>query len=357
MTVSTGKAILHTNKGDITIELFGHHAPKTVANFAESREGREGVVWMRRPVRRRRGVLRRPGLPPHHQGIHDPGRLPLGTGTGGPGYTFDDEIHPELSSTAPTCWRWRTPACAASKGTNGSQFFISTIPTPWLNGKHTIFGEVVDEGSKKVVDAIEAVPTGAMDRPKEPVVMGPWRSSRRDTALPASRRPRPPGAAGGAPVTQAIVCRDGGLLAVGLSSGVQLGLLLGFTPHLSAVQPWRALTVMLVRTSCTCSSTRSASCCSADSSSGRWATRYLFVYVLSGLGGSAAVLLLAGPFDPGWYTLHVGASGRAVRSSGCRPHAHPGPRPELGRCGRVPRHQRDLRLRGPGHLVGVPRGR
>ena len=93
---------------------------------------------------------------------------PLGTGTGGPGYRFGDEIHPELAlRPSPTCSRWPTPA----PGTNGSQFFITVAPTPQLNSKHTIFGEVADAESRAVVDAIAAVPTGAMDRPNDAVVI------------------------------------------------------------------------------------------------------------------------------------------------------------------------------------------
>ena len=96
---------------------------------------------------------------------------PLGTGTGGPGYAFDDEIHPDKTFTRPTCSPWPTPASIAGKGTNGSQFFITVGPTPHLQGKHTIFGEVADGPSREVVDTIAAVPTGAMDKPREAVVI------------------------------------------------------------------------------------------------------------------------------------------------------------------------------------------
>ena len=171
MTVSTGKAILHTNKGDITIELFGHHAPKTVANFTGLAKGEKEFVDEKTGEKKTQPYFDGLGF---HRIIKEfmiQGGCPLGTGTGGPGYTFDDEIHPELQFDRPYLLAMANAGLRGGKGTNGSQFFISTIPTPWLNGKHTIFGDVVDEGSKKVVDAIEAVPTGAMDRPKEPVVM------------------------------------------------------------------------------------------------------------------------------------------------------------------------------------------
>jgi len=102
---------------------------------------------------------------------------PLGQGVGGPGYTFNDEIHPELAFSSPYLLAManaglrRNAITGQPEGTNGSQFFITTDPTPWLNGKHTIFGEVADDASRAVVDAIAAVPTGAGDRPVEPVVI------------------------------------------------------------------------------------------------------------------------------------------------------------------------------------------
>ncbi len=95
------------------------------------------------------------------------GGCPQGTGTGGPGYTFKDEPHPELVFDKP----YLLAMANAGPGTNGSQFFITTAPTTWLNFKHTIFGEVADDESKAVVDAIGTVPTGAMDRPKDAVVI------------------------------------------------------------------------------------------------------------------------------------------------------------------------------------------
>ena len=85
------------------------------------------------------------------------GGCPLGTGTGGPGYTFKDEPHPELVFDKP----YLLAMANAGPGTNGSQFFVTVGPTPWLNGKHTIFGEVADQSSRDVVDAIAAVRTGA----------------------------------------------------------------------------------------------------------------------------------------------------------------------------------------------------
>src|SRR5690606_21621751 len=102
---------------------------------------------------------------------------PLGTGTGGPGYTFDDEIHPELSFAEPYLLAManaglrRDPVTGKPGGTNGSQFFISVGETPWLNGKHTIFGKVADDESRAVVDAIATAPTRPGDRPVEDITI------------------------------------------------------------------------------------------------------------------------------------------------------------------------------------------
>jgi peptidyl-prolyl cis-trans isomerase A (cyclophilin A) len=96
---------------------------------------------------------------------------PLGQGIGGPGYAFDDEIHPELSFTRPYILAMANSGKRLGKGTNGSQFFITVAATTWLQGKHTIFGEVADQASRDVVDAIGAVRTGAGDRPVQDVVL------------------------------------------------------------------------------------------------------------------------------------------------------------------------------------------
>ena len=92
---------------------------------------------------------------------------PTGTGTGGPGFNFADEFHPELTFDRP----YLLAMANAGPGTNGSQFFITVAETPWLNNRHTIFGEVTDEASRKVVDELANVQTGRMDRPVEDVVI------------------------------------------------------------------------------------------------------------------------------------------------------------------------------------------
>jgi peptidyl-prolyl cis-trans isomerase A (cyclophilin A) len=160
-------ATLHTNHGDITINLFPDHAPKTVANFvglasgtkeyADPKTGKkttgkfyDGVVFHR--------VI---------DGFMIQGGDPLGTGTGGPGYTFADEFHPDLSFNKP----YLLAMANAGPGTNGSQFFITVGPTPHLNRKHTIFGEVADQASRDVVDEIAKVKVGRGDRPAETVVI------------------------------------------------------------------------------------------------------------------------------------------------------------------------------------------
>jgi peptidyl-prolyl cis-trans isomerase A (cyclophilin A) len=99
------------------------------------------------------------------------GGCPVGQGFGGPGYVFDDEISPDKDFTRPYILAMANAGKRGGKGTNGSQFFITTAATTWLQGKHTIFGEVTDEASRKVVDEIGSVRTGANDKPVDDVVI------------------------------------------------------------------------------------------------------------------------------------------------------------------------------------------
>ncbi|ACQ78285.1 Peptidylprolyl isomerase [Beutenbergia cavernae DSM 12333] len=164
-------AIIHTSAGDIRVELLPNHAPKTVANFTGLATGTK--EWTdpetgqpaNRPLYD--GVVFHRVIP----NFMIQGGDPLGTGRGGPGYQFDDEIHPELNFTQPYVLAMANAGKIAGRGTNGSQFFITTGPTTWLQGKHTIFGRVTDEASVAVVDAIGTTATGAQDRPLEDVVI------------------------------------------------------------------------------------------------------------------------------------------------------------------------------------------
>ncbi|MFV0373486.1 peptidylprolyl isomerase [Microbacterium sp.] len=177
MPIHTAVATLHTNHGDILVNLFGDHAPKTVQNFVGLADGTGS--WTD-------PATGQPGDGPLYTdvvfhriipGFMIQGGDPLGQGTGGPGYTFNDEISPELAFDKPyllamaNAGQRRNAVTGQAEGTNGSQFFITTDPTPWLQGKHTIFGEVADDASRAVVDTISKVPTAAGDRPIEPVVL------------------------------------------------------------------------------------------------------------------------------------------------------------------------------------------
>jgi cyclophilin family peptidyl-prolyl cis-trans isomerase len=143
------RATLHTNHGAIEVELFDADAPKTVENFRKlSTDGfYDGVIF--------------------HRVIKDfmiQGGDPTGTGTGGPGYTFEDEFNEHKIV------RGALAMANAGPGTNGSQFFIVTTgAAPWLDGKHTVFGEVVS--GMDAVDSIEATPTGARDKPVDDAVI------------------------------------------------------------------------------------------------------------------------------------------------------------------------------------------
>lgn len=128
-------AVLKTSKGDIKLQLFADKAPVTVANFVNlaKRGYYDGLTF--------------------HRVIPDfmiQGGCPHGTGTGGPGYRFEDECNAELKHDAPG----RLSMANAGPGTNGSQFFITHVATPWLDGRHTVFGAVVDANDQAVIDAI-----------------------------------------------------------------------------------------------------------------------------------------------------------------------------------------------------------
>jgi peptidyl-prolyl cis-trans isomerase A (cyclophilin A) len=160
-------ATLQTNHGPIRLQLFADHAPKTVRNFVDLAEGTREYTDPRTGQQ---------GSGPYYDGTISHRVIagfmvqlgdPTGTGRGGPGYTFDDEFHPDLVFDRP----YLLAMANAGPGTNGSQFFITVGPTPHLNRRHTIFGQGADDQSAKVVDSIANTPTGAQDRPKEDVVI------------------------------------------------------------------------------------------------------------------------------------------------------------------------------------------
>jgi len=164
-------AVLKTNRGDIRVELFPNHAPKTVANFVELAEGTK--EWTDPRTNSKGKAKLYDGTIFHRviSGFMIQGGDPLGQGIGGPGYAFDDEIHPEKDFTRPYILAMANAGKRMGKGTNGSQFFITVGPTPHLQGKHTIFGEVADEASRTVVEEIGKVRTASGDRPVEDVII------------------------------------------------------------------------------------------------------------------------------------------------------------------------------------------
>jgi peptidyl-prolyl cis-trans isomerase A (cyclophilin A) len=158
-------ATLETSAGRVVIRLFPDHAPKTVRNFVELAEG--GREWQD-PTTGQRTTAKLYDGTIFHRVIPNfmiQGGDPLGNGRGGPGYEFADEFHPELQFSRP----YLLAMANAGPGTNGSQFFITTAPTPHLNRRHTIFGEVI-EGAD-VVDRISNAKTNSQDRPVEDVVI------------------------------------------------------------------------------------------------------------------------------------------------------------------------------------------
>ena len=165
------EATLHTNHGDITVELYPNHAPETVANFVGLATGKR--EWTHPKTGEKTSDPLYDGVIFHRviPGFMIQGGDPIGMGTGGPGYQFDDEIHPELAFTEPYLLAMANAGKSRGRGTNGSQFFITVAPTEWLTGKHTIFSKVADDQSKAVVDDIAAVATGPGDRPVEDVVI------------------------------------------------------------------------------------------------------------------------------------------------------------------------------------------
>jgi peptidyl-prolyl cis-trans isomerase A (cyclophilin A) len=155
-----------TTMGSFTARLMPDHAPKTVANFVELATGRREWTDPRDGSRSSSPLYDGTVF---HRVISDfmiQGGDPLGTGTGGPGYRFEDEV----PASGPRFDRPGLVAMAnAGPGTNGSQFFVTVTPTEWLTGKHTIFGEVTD--GYDTIEAISRVETGPQDRPAEPVVL------------------------------------------------------------------------------------------------------------------------------------------------------------------------------------------
>lgn len=165
-------AVFETNRGTFKAKLYDEQAPKTVANFVDLAEGNKEFREPRtgQPVKRPYydGLV-------FHRVIKDfmiQGGCPIGNGTGGPGYQFEDEFAPGLKHTKPGLLSMAN----AGPNTNGSQFFITVVPTPWLDNRHSIFGEIVE--GYDVVDQIAHTATGPMDRPLEPIIIQKLRIER-----------------------------------------------------------------------------------------------------------------------------------------------------------------------------------
>ena len=167
----TAIATLTTNHGNIKVDLYGHHAPKTVKNFVGLATGE--IEWTHPATGQKSTDPLYDGVVFHRiiPGFMIQGGDPLGQGVGGPGYQFDDEINPELDFTEPYVLAMANAGTQGGRGTNGSQFFITVGPTTWLQGKHTIFGKVTDAESQAVVDKLASIPTDGRDRPLDDVVI------------------------------------------------------------------------------------------------------------------------------------------------------------------------------------------
>jgi peptidyl-prolyl cis-trans isomerase A (cyclophilin A) len=160
-------ATLHTSAGDIVVQLYPDHAPVTVQNFVGLAEGSK--EWRNPQTGQKSNEPLYNGTIFHRviDGFMIQGGDPLGSGRGGPGYEFKDEFHPDLRFDRP----YLLAMANAGPGTNGSQFFITTGPTPHLNRRHTIFGEVADADSRAVVDQIGKTKTDRSDRPVQDVTI------------------------------------------------------------------------------------------------------------------------------------------------------------------------------------------
>lgn len=154
-------AVFETSKGNFKIKLFADKTPKTVENFVSLAEGTNSKTTVRAKTPFYDGLIFHRVIP----NFMIQGGCPLGTGTGGPGYKFEDEIVKELKHDKPG----KLSMANAGPGTNGSQFFITVAATPWLDGKHTVFGEVVE--GYDIVEGISKVKTGGMDKPAEPITI------------------------------------------------------------------------------------------------------------------------------------------------------------------------------------------
>jgi peptidyl-prolyl cis-trans isomerase A (cyclophilin A) len=164
---ATQTATLHTTAGDIRVNLFGNQAPKTVRNFVDLAQGTR--EWTHPATNATTTDPLYDGTIFHRviAGFMIQGGDPLGQGFGGPGYKFADEFHPDLHFDRP----YLMAMANAGPNSNGSQFFITVGPTPHLNRKHTIFGEVADADSRAVVDTIARTRTGRNDRPVDDITI------------------------------------------------------------------------------------------------------------------------------------------------------------------------------------------